>query len=89
MKILEKAQKTLRLLATLAILASCSTFLINCATGGIDVKIYGFDLKKNYLYHGDKEKPDSVQELNDTLDEKAWLALSLDDWNYVRQHCTK
>lgn len=89
MKILEKVHKTLKLLAALAISASCSTFLINCATGGIDVKIYGFDLKNNYLYHGQKEKPDHTQALDTTLDEKSWLAITLDDWNYVRQHCAK
>lgn len=85
----KKVQKTLNLLATLAILASCSTFLINCGTAGIDVKIFGFDLKKNHLYHGEKEKPDMIQPIDSTLDEKEWLAIRLDDWNYVRQHCQK
>lgn len=84
-----KRLKNFKTLATLLTLVIFLEFVLSaCGHAGIHVDVYGFDITKNRLYYGQKETPSKTQDL-EKLDEKNWIAMSLGDWNAVKDYCNK
>jgi hypothetical protein len=72
---------TLTLAAFLS--GSCATFLVTACNAEDFVKIFSFDVDKQYVYHGKKEEPSETISFHDVKIESL-VCMPLSDWTAVR-----